>query len=403
MGHHDLPASLRYVSRLVILASLLTLPQTAIAQVDSPEIRKAIAALQDQDVDVRAKAARQLGQLGTDAIVAADPLIQKFSDSEITSEGDRVSQIYAQAVGNMGSGVVEPLMQLFENDNPLVLASVCEALHRIGPEAASAIPELAARLPKAQGDQRWGIVYILVGIGPAAAPTVPNLIPLLSDSDFQLQIVTCRALAAIGPEAAAAVPELLQRLVDGNGSVKSHAALALGAIGPQPNHDIPAAIAKLIDEEQYVIRERALEALAKLGPAAQSTLPQLERYWNAQRFNAMIPLCVTRWKITQDPAPSLERLKTLAEAPETELEAIHAVAQFGAAAEPAISWLVPKLASEDGDVAYEAAMALAAIGQAKADVLEGLGKLTQSEDEFAAEGAAEAIKQLKEKAAGDRQ
>ncbi|MCA9106139.1 MAG: HEAT repeat domain-containing protein [Planctomycetales bacterium] len=387
----------RLLFGLIGATLFLGISSPASAQVNSPELRAAMAKLSSASADERAEAARMLKEIGPNASHVAPQLVARFKDNQATQDGESVSKLYAEAVGAMGPEVVDLVVPLLDSANTFELAGACEAIHQLGPDAKAAVPAILERLPTAEGDLLWGLVYGLSGIGPDAAPAVEPLRKLLEHQDFQVQIIACRALGGIGPEARAAVPKLVEMLETGVGSVKSHAALALASIGPQPDFDIPALIGKLVEHPQFVLKERSLEALGILGSEAQSQLPLIDRLWGDPSYNAQIPLAIARWKITGDAERSLALLEKLAGFFDTELDAVHAVALFGPEAKSCTEWLLPKLSGVDTDVAYEAAMALAAIGDASDEVLEQLAVLEMSDDEFAAAGATEAIRVLKAK------
>lgn len=367
---------------------------TAFAQPESPELLAAIDDLASNDVDVRAAAARVLKAQGPLAVAAAPKLMAMLRDEAITSDGDRISQLYGEALGAMGKEIVPALIERLGAVHILEAAGVHEALHAIGPDAAAAVEPILERMPNQQGDALWASCYVLEGIGPAAAPAVERLTSLLDDPNFQIQVIAARALAAIGPEAVSAVPKLLERLNDANYSVQGHALLALGSIGPVPDHDLPAIIGERMIKGQFVVKERAIEALGRLGPAAAGQVELIDRLLAQEDYNAKTPLWVTRWRVTGEAGPTVEGLAVLAGPIETELDAVHAVAQLGPAAEGAIDWLLPKLESIDGDVVYETANALAAIGKKSPEVLDALRKAAKNDDEFAADGVRAALRRL---------
>ena len=359
---------------------------TAFAQPESPELLAAIDDLASNDVDVRAAAARVLKAQGPLAVAAAPKLMAMLRDEAITSDGDRISQLYGEALGAMGKEIVPALIERLGAVHILEAAGVHEALHAIGPDAAAAVEPILERMPNQQGDALWASCYVL--------EAVERLTSLLDDPNFQIQVIAARALAAIGPEAVSAVPKLLERLNDANYSVQGHALLALGSIGPVPDHDLPAIIGERMIKGQFVVKERAIEALGRLGPAAAGQVELIDRLLAQEDYNAKTPLWVTRWRVTGEAGPTVEGLAVLAGPIETELDAVHAVAQLGPAAEGAIDWLLPKLESIDGDVVYETANALAAIGKKSPEVLDALRKAAKNDDEFAADGVRAALRRL---------
>lgn len=351
--------------------------------------------LDDDDSDQRMKAAQEIGQLGPQAVSAAPVLIKLLDDKSLNSDGERVAAYYSHALAALGPLVVPKLIDQLSTKDPFLLAGICEALHQLGTDAAPAVKVLVPKLAKANNDELWAYTYVFEGVGPQAAPAIPNLIEQLESGDFQLQVVTCRALASIGPTAKAAVPGLLKQLDEGNLSVKGQAAMALGSIGVQPGMDIPQKLAAALEHPNYVVRERVLEGIGRLGKDAQSILPTLEKYMADPKFNAPVDVALAYFRAGGEPKNSLKRLSEIAGHYQNELEAIVAIGKMGPAAAPVIPMLLEKLDSEDTDVAYEACFALAAIGDPQPKILEKLDLTSKSDDDFLATGARQAAAKLR--------
>ena len=135
--------------------------------------------------------------------------------------------------------------------NELRIAAI-GALGRFAAEGAAAVPDFITILRTDKDARtRWFTAEALRRIGPAAAEAVPALLELLSsgepaeppaektrdagvdpDPRMPLKVAAAVALGGIGPPARAAVADLVRELADDDARVRAEAAWALGQIGP---------------------------------------------------------------------------------------------------------------------------------------------------------------------------
>ncbi|MEC7448048.1 MAG: HEAT repeat domain-containing protein [Planctomycetota bacterium] len=369
--------------------ALIALPLLSITAQDSrvSQLPEILERLDDESPDTRMEAANAIRRLGPQAISAAPKLIGMLEDTSINSDGEPVAQYYSRALAGLGPLVVPELLDEISTEKNYQRSGICEALHQLGPSASAAVKILIPKMSAASKNDRWAYTYVFEGIGPKAATAVPQIIEQLDSEDFQLQLVSCRALAAIGPKAKDACPELLRLLDEGNLSVKGHAAMALGNIGIQPGLKIPENLARTLEHPHFVVRERVLEGIGRLGRDANVVLPTLENYMEDSKFNAPVDVALAYFRIGGEPQKALDQLTEIASHFQNELEAVVAIGKMKTAAAPAIPMLIEKLDSEDPDVAYEACFALAAIGDPKPAILAKLDEVSKSSDQFLAGGA----------------
>jgi hypothetical protein len=163
--------------------------------------------------------------------------------------------------------------------------SAIEALGRIGPDAAPAVPLLVERLLEEPCElARTGTIFVRTYGNPRFAlpriggPAVPAVAELLSGPNIPMRPCAAEVLAAIGPDAAPAVPALITALQSGRPvldfhdahaqALRRHAIIALGRIGPPATPAIPALNALLAAGESYVEvddRDAIVEALTEIG------------------------------------------------------------------------------------------------------------------------------------------
>jgi HEAT repeat protein len=115
-----------------------------------------------------------------------------------------------------------------QDDSLTVRLKAALALAEFGPDAHSAVRDLAFALHDENALVRGHAASSLGAIGPAASSAVPALIRLLDDTDRSVRLFAAQALGKIGPEARNAVRLLCKQLQDPDVSVRLTAATALG-------------------------------------------------------------------------------------------------------------------------------------------------------------------------------
>lgn len=105
-----------------------------------------IVALKDPDYNVRANAAKILGEIGPEAAIAIPALSHVLE----TDDAAYVSAEASRALGKMGKAAVQPLMRSLTNARKCYRPFVAEALGKIGPDAAEAIPAIRQAMAEEQ-------------------------------------------------------------------------------------------------------------------------------------------------------------------------------------------------------------------------------------------------------------
>jgi HEAT repeat protein len=175
--------------------------------------------------------------------------------------------------------------------------------------------------PGLRDDIRTSAARALGGMGPAARPALPALVAALKEGDAGLRQYAADALRQLGPEAKAAVPELIKGATSPNEEECLRSIATIGAVGPaakeavptllklmdykntpKDNRAVPAvrrsAAAALADiaaaeavgplttamtaDASTDVRIEATRALSRIGPAAKSALPELEKIAGAK-------------------------------------------------------------------------------------------------------------------------
>lgn len=159
-------------------------------------------------------------------------------------------------LGPQAESAVAQLAQAMRDPEPAVRSDAVSALAQLG---KAAVPYLTLALQEKDPHVRQAAAFFLGRMGQEAAPAVPGLALVLQDKEASVRVEATIALRHIGPRAAAAVPALIQSLEDPDPSVRSSASTCLSEIR-SPN---VWALVKLINQGDLNIRKAATKALVE--------------------------------------------------------------------------------------------------------------------------------------------
>lgn len=252
-----------------------------------------VQALAAKDVDLRWRAARALGAIGS--MQAAEGLNKAAADPEpmvraqaifalgrlpeaneamlktvVAGLGDkdvsvrRASVRALRALETERKDIIPLVLKLLEDSDP---AMVMPALHTIAEAGAEVVPALVEAMEHPEG--RYWASLVLADIGPEAKAAVPALQKALADKRPEVRLQAVIALGEIGPAAKAATPALVKSLDDEFPSVRSAAVFSLGMIG---DRTALTGIEKAEQSKDPFMRILAVWAHAELTPddAAQT-------------------------------------------------------------------------------------------------------------------------------------
>jgi len=240
------------VGKLILMTLILALTATACAPnidrlKDRGNVEKLIKALSyERDPEVRADAARALGELG--ALEALDPLITLLSDDEEVA----VRSAAAEALGQIdGTRVIEPLIDALEDSSAVVRDSAETGLILCSEEA---IDPMMALLESDDAKLHQSAVNVLAGIGSPAAMT---LIDVLNNRDEQLRTGAYDALVQMGSPA---VPDLTDTLSEGKRALSQKIVNVLVDIGSDAVHPLIS----LLNNKESIVINWASDALIQI-------------------------------------------------------------------------------------------------------------------------------------------
>ena len=407
--------------------------------------------LGDGSAGIRAHAAHALGQLGKAARPATPALVKLVADSDpvvrrnalgalrhirpgpqvtvplfakLMEHGDPSLRHRAMAVlAEAGEEAMPFLIASLKNEKTAYWA--CLVLAEIGPKAKSAVPGLMELVADKRPEVRREAILALAAIGEAAAPAAAQIAQGLDDKatcaaatyalgslgkapdeaeakirknvqdpDKVIRAASIWAMAKLHPGNKQFIRRATQSLVmllkDPDPRARAAAAHALNALRPGPDVTLPimAEVFKGADEKVVI---GALDALAGVGPQAVPNLVSAMRFEKARPRIAYI-----LGQMGAAAAPAVDALTVLIDDknPETQQEALIALAKIGPAAKSAVSALSKSLQDRQGPVCYGIAYALGCIGPDAIAAKPALLKAAGSDDESIALICAWALVQI---------
>ncbi len=204
----------------------------------------------------------------------ADHAVTRFwrRDNKATDRAVMIREL--GEMGTVATGAIPRLIEALDDESLEVRLAAAEALGKIGPAAAGAIPRLTEVLDKWPDSAFPVVAKSLIQLG---SPPVASLILALHDPRWQVRYKAAELLGTIDPargrDAAPALLDLLlgQRIKakenrqDGGWWTRQIIVWSLGQLGDPSS--IPLLISSL-DDPHPLVRQAALRALIKLGPAA---------------------------------------------------------------------------------------------------------------------------------------
>lgn len=174
----------------------------------------------------------------------------------------------ASAAPAVAAGVNDP--------DPHVQAVCAEALPKLEAPAELAVPALISQLKTGNVVEAEKALSQYRG---AAAPAVPELITLLNDKQKtpETRWHAARTIGKIGPGAIDALDALIASIEDEEWHIREHCAEAIGELGSAAaEKGVPVLIERLSDDAVRVRRD-AVRSLGQLGKLASAAVPQVEK------------------------------------------------------------------------------------------------------------------------------
>lgn len=134
---------------------------------------------------------------------------------------------------------------------------------------------LATQLDNASPDQRLAAAQTLARMGEEASPAAAALAKHAADPDLGEWCVG--ALEELGPPPAGLAAELGRLVASGQELTAYWSATLLGRLGPAAAGQLPQLLQAATQHADAPVRERAVWAIGKLGPAAVAAVSTLRK------------------------------------------------------------------------------------------------------------------------------
>ena len=198
-----------------------------------------IEALKANDTGLRLGAAKALGGTGPRSCDAIPALIENLghSDQELRDE-------VIETLALIGADAVAPLTKSLSWPDAKLRAGSARALAAIGAAAASAGPELLARLPvEKEPDVRVALLGALPRVGLPQERIVSILVAAFREGNQEVRSAALGALLRIRPAGKLVIPSLAALLAESDAELAGRAVQALGRFGPDARAAVPALVA----------------------------------------------------------------------------------------------------------------------------------------------------------------
>jgi HEAT repeat protein len=316
-----------------------------------------------------------LVEIGPDAV---GPILRVFEREwmppyEDVHREDSIIFPAAAVLARMGKEAIPPLVLALKDDSAVLRSVAAEWLGRLGifaREAESGIGDADdkdIRLELFRGVKLESVLSMQVAIRELA---VPALQIALKDADGLVRYHAMGALGDIGPPAREALPDLLELLR--NVDAGDTAEYAIAKMGPEV---VPALIETLAHHDALV-RWRATQALAQIGPDAKEAVPALIQALQDEnsvvRGNAANALGMIGVEAREAVQPLIAALGDSDFFVRKSGTAMIALGKIGPAAREAVPFLIQELKAPDSATRTSAAEALAGIGPAAVDAAPAL-------------------------------
>jgi HEAT repeat protein len=196
------------------------------------------------------------------------------------------------SLGPDAAAAVPGLAALLGHENRYLVTSALRALRKIGPEAEPALPEVIKGLTHSYGTVRHNATLIVRSFGRSSLPVLlealrldgiafplPALAHNLRRSDLEARVLSALALEFMGREAVPSLVALLDEQAPGTKTirlaVRQIAISILGKIGPEAADAVPELVKLLETRAAYGEGATVIATLGKIGRAAVPPLTEV--------------------------------------------------------------------------------------------------------------------------------
>lgn len=312
---------MRGFALIALLFAIFPLSSSAATTKEIQKLEKTLA--RDRDVEARADAAWQLGQLGSTESV---PVL-------ITAlENDSSAAVRANAAGSLwhlgdaSRPAIPALTKALDDSSGAVVGNAAGALLKLGTPKSKLVPvyrrllrrpdcesrviglqALATEAPPIDlFDEAWQCSHdddsdirhdaqeaLRKIVGRRDRALVPRMLEILQQPGTGERTTLILALGYYQPPVKEAVPVLAGLLSSRDERISSYAATALGSMKTAALPALPDLIKALETHSQNKTREDAAEAIGEIGPKAASAVPALMKAGQSDKWPSVRKAAVT--------------------------------------------------------------------------------------------------------------
>lgn len=181
----------------------------------------------------------------------------------------------ALAITNMGPAarsLISDLIAYIETGDDAKLALA--ALAGLKEHAATAVPTILARFPKANDEDQLAMLAALAHIGCRDVASIALVRKSLESDKSRLKLMAASALLHLVPDHRKATGLLRDALA--NPATMQTVIETCIALGP-PSREIGASLAPLLNDDDENVRINTMRAMASIGPYAANAVPGIEK------------------------------------------------------------------------------------------------------------------------------
>ena len=333
-----------------------------------------VAALEDEDYEIREHAAIALGKIGqnNDRIISA--LLAALEEDDDTD----VRMQAAIALGNIGESddrVISALLRALKYFSSDVREQAAVALGKIGQSSDRVVSALLAALKDEDSDVREGAAAALGKIGKSDGRLISALLAVLEDYSPDVLAQAATALASIGKSHDRVVSALLAALKNYTTDGRARATTTLITIGKSDSRVISTLLAVLKDEDWGVPAQTAVaQVMVNLNKTDDQVVSTLFAGFKDDYSGLRMEAATALGKIGKSDdrviSTLLSGLKDQFE--DVRSQATIALINLARSDDHVISALLPALDDEDSYVRAHAAVALGFIGKSDGRVISAL-------------------------------
>lgn len=246
--------------------------------------------VKDPAPSVRIAAAAAAGALGPAGRPLADELAGLIGDKD-----PKVRMTAMKSIGSIGGGKEAASMLAAHLSDSTLRPAALNALGKLGPASAIAVPQMVALFSSAEPTARAEILRVFASIGQDARAALEVVSPALKSEDEVMRASAVSAFVAIQPDKAAGVVAATNALGDHSRQVREAAAAGISRLAEQTSDRAASAALPLIENIRKESDDRyamdALRALRVKDPAVVAKAFTMEdeeiRMWAAERVARM--------------------------------------------------------------------------------------------------------------------